>query len=184
MFRIKVRSRSIFHIPVKVNFIDINDGQALLFGCVQLVEQVDAALNKVSARRFRHTLLLPDFLSLDSILEIESPQTRHSNALVSESAVEQYGSLLKRETSPLLKSFRVQEEIKVLLVKEARSLLEIESFGRIERFGADILHFIGSELQSACNDSVREIFGGFARGSEIFEAQKESSLLKLRLEVF
>ena len=118
------------------------------------MELVDAVLNEISARRFRHVLLLSDLLAFDSILEIESPQARHCNAFVSESAMEQHRSLQKCEASPLLKSFWAQEEIKVLLVKEACFLLESELFRRFQSFGADILNLVGSELDSLTYDSI------------------------------
>ena len=54
----------------KESLIDIHDGQTLLFYCVQLVEKVDTSLNKVSARSFWHVLLLSDFLTFESVLDV------------------------------------------------------------------------------------------------------------------
>ena len=71
---------------------------------VELVEEVDTSLNEVSAHSLRHVLLLSDFLALETIFEIELSEGGDSDAFVSEAAMEELGSLLESETSPLFKS--------------------------------------------------------------------------------
>ena len=50
----------------------------------------------------RHVFLLSYLLSIDPVLEIESPQAGHSDAFVGEAAVEEFGPPFEREARPLL----------------------------------------------------------------------------------
>ena len=50
----------------------------------------------------RHVFLLPYLLSIDPVLEIESPQAGHGDALVGEAAMEKPGPPFECEARPLL----------------------------------------------------------------------------------
>ena len=60
--------------------------------------------------------MLTDFLPLDSVIQIQSPERGDSNLLVHELSVKQSYTLLHREACPLLKSNFTQKEVNVLLL--------------------------------------------------------------------
>ena len=119
----------------------------MLFDGVDLVEEVDRLLHEVSASDLVHDLLLSDLLAFETILDVELSQGGDSNALVSESAVEQLCSFLESEASPLLQRLVTEQKVNMFLIKKARSLLERENFGLFESFGAEVLHFVDCKLE-------------------------------------
>ena len=85
------------------------------------------------------------------MFEVEPPQAGHSNALVSESTMEQLGSLFEGEASPLFESFEAEQKINVFLIKHACFLPDSDFLGRLESLGAEILNLVASEVESAGN---------------------------------
>jgi len=150
---------------------------------VELVEEVDTPLDEVSAHSLRHVLLLSDFLSFETIFEIELPEGGHSDAFVSEAAMEELGSLLESETGPLFKSLRIEQKVEMLVIKNVSLLFEGEGLWRLESLGAEVLHLIGSEAENSGNISEGKKPGGFEGGSSCSVAKEESSLFELALEV-
>ena len=60
-------------------------------------------------------LLLPHLLALDAVLQVESPQTSHSDTLVSKLAVKEFGSVFESESRPLLKGLVARQEVYMML---------------------------------------------------------------------
>ena len=48
----------------------------------------------------RHVFLLPHLFTVYPVLDIESPQAGHGNALVGETSVEEFGPPFEREARP------------------------------------------------------------------------------------
>ena len=68
-------------------------------------------------RVLRHMLLLSHLLALDTVLQVQSPQTCHSNPFISELAMEEFGSVFERESCPLFKSLLARQEVNMMLFK-------------------------------------------------------------------
>ena len=150
---------------------------------VELVEEVDASLDEVPSNSLRHVLLLSDFLALETILEIELSEGGHSDAFVSEAAVEELGSLLESEASPLFKSLGADQKVDMFLLKDMSLLFEGEGLWRLESLGAEMLNLVGSEAENSGNDSEGEIPGGLEGGGGCSVAKEKCSLFELGLEV-
>jgi len=150
---------------------------------VELVEEIDTSLDEVPSNSLRHVLLLSDFLSFETIFEIELPEGGHSDAFVSEATVEELGSLLESETSPQFKSLGTEQKVNMFLMKDTRLLFEGEGLWRLESLGAEMLNLVGSEAENATNDSEGEIPGGLEGGGSCSVAKEKSSLFELTLEV-
>ena len=93
---------------------------------------------------FRHVFLLPDLLAFETMLDVELPQGGDSDALVSESAVEQLCSFLESEASPFFQRLVTEQKVNMFLIEKTRFLLQSESFGCLESFGAEVLHLVRS----------------------------------------
>ena len=66
---------------------------------------------------FRHMFLLPHFLALDAMFQVQSPQTCHSNPFISELAMEEFGSVFESESCPFFKSLVTRQEVNMMLFK-------------------------------------------------------------------
>ena len=67
-------------------------------------------------RVLRHMLLLSHLLALDTVLQVQSPQTCHSNPFISEVAMEEFGSVFERISCPLLKSMVTRQKVDMMLL--------------------------------------------------------------------
>ena len=81
------------------------------------------------------------------MLQIKFSQRSNSYSLVRKGAVEQNCTLQHSFSSPLFQSAPISEEVDVLLVKFANTLLNCEHTFRLERHPADVLDFILMELE-------------------------------------
>ena len=63
-----------------------------------------------------HVLFLSHLLALDTVLQVELPQTRHSDSLVSELAMKEFSSIFQRIACPLLQSMVTRQEVDMMLL--------------------------------------------------------------------
>jgi hypothetical protein len=91
-------------------------------------------------------LLLPDFLSFDSILKIQSAQSRYCNALVRETPVKQPGSPLKWLSCPLFEYGVARQELYMLLAQLVCCCAEFERLRYFQGLAADMLHTVVSNV--------------------------------------
>ena len=89
----------------------------------------------------RHVFLLSYLLSIDPVLEIESPQAGHSDAFVGEAAVEEPGPPFEREARPLLQRLVAGQEVYVLLRKLGLLSLSRPALG-LYSISTDMLHSV------------------------------------------
>ena len=68
-------------------------------------------------RALRHVLLLSHLLALDTVLQVEPPQTRHSDSLVCELAMKEFSSIFERVACPLLQSLVTRQKVDMMLFK-------------------------------------------------------------------
>ena len=61
-------------------------------------------------------LLLSHLLALDTMLQVEPSQARHSDSLVSKLAMEEFSSVFERISCPLLKSMVTRQEVDMMLL--------------------------------------------------------------------
>ena len=63
-----------------------------------------------------HVLFLSHLLALDTVLQVEPPQTRHSDSLVSELAMKKFSAIFECESCPLLQSMVTRQEVDMMLL--------------------------------------------------------------------
>ena len=86
-------------------------------GILELLAEGPAVLPELMTPAPTQILLLPDFLPLDPMLQVESPQAGHCYSLVSEFSMKVHGSLLEGEACPLLESLVTCQELNVYIFK-------------------------------------------------------------------
>ena len=86
----------------EVNFVEVNDPPLRAFDNPECLTNIITIGLELLLQVTRHVFLLPYLLSIDPVLEIESPQAGHSNTLVREAAVEEFGPPFEREARPIL----------------------------------------------------------------------------------
>ena len=107
---------------------------------------------------FRHVLLLPHLLPLDSMLQVQSPQASHGNAFIRESAVEEFGSPLEREACPVLKSLVARQEVNMVLIELGDlSVASWRSF-RLQSMSTEVLDCVVGDAERLGDFEVRYIF--------------------------
>ena len=63
-----------------------------------------------------HVLFLSHLLALDTVLQVEPPQTRHSDSLVSELAMKKFSAIFQSISCPLLQSMVTRQEVDMMLL--------------------------------------------------------------------
>ena len=111
----------------------------------------------------RWRLLLPDLLALDSVLEVDSAEGGDGDPLVGVDPVEPDRALLHSEAAPLFKRPLAEQEVEMLLVKLAHSLVIRKSRWREEGFAANMLDFCVGQVQGGSDPSVGKELPRLAR---------------------
>ena len=118
-----------------------------MFAQMDFLEENETILRELLTSRSRHILLFSDPLAFDTVFEIQTPQTGHSDSFVRVFSMKHLGSHFERMSCPLLERLEAEKIINVFLVKKACFLFESERFGRLESFAADILYLVVRDLE-------------------------------------
>ena len=98
-----------------------------------------------------HMLFLSDLLAFDTMLQVEPPQARHGDSLVSKLAMKKFSSIFQCITCPLLQSLVTRQEVDMMFFKfgnlpGARCLSS-----RLHCISAYMLHSVVGHTQSLCD---------------------------------
>ena len=109
-------------------------------------------------RVLRHVLLLSHLLALDTVLQVEPSQARHSDSFVCEYAMEELGSIFESVTRPILKGLVARQKFDMMLFELGH--LSITSWlpSRLQRIPTYVLNGVVWDTKCFRNLEVREIF--------------------------
>jgi hypothetical protein len=111
------------------------------------------------------------------MLQVESPQTGHGNALVGKRAVEEDRPSFQRLACPLLESEGIRQEVDVLLFEFARRFLWLWLTDRLQGLPTDMLHNVVTYAQGLRDYAVGNIFVRSRRRIRAPEPEKQHCLL-------
>ena len=100
---------------------------------------------------FRHVLLLSHLLALDTVLQVELPQARHSDSLVSELAMKEFSAIFQRIPCPLLQSLVTCQEVDMMLLQLGKLPGARCLSSRLHCISAYMLHSVIGYAQSLCD---------------------------------
>ena len=102
-------------------------------------------------RALRHMLLLSHLLALDTVLQVELPQARHSDSLVSELAMKEFSAIFQRIPCPLLQSLVTCQEVDMMLLQLGKLPGARCLSSRLHCISAYMLHSVIGYAQSLCD---------------------------------
>ena len=101
----------------EVDFVEKHYLSVVLLCDAEFFEKILAVDREFLLCVLRHILLLSHLLSLDSVLQIKSPQAGYCNPLVSEMPMEKNCSKFERKACPFLQSIIARQEVNMMLLE-------------------------------------------------------------------
>ena len=129
----------------------------------------------------RKVLLLSNFLTFDSVLEVKASERSDSDALVRETAMEENRSLLECFACPYLESLRVSQELDMLFTKSLYHFFMPYGLRLIQGLATNVLYGIVGNVQCLGDRAVGNVLVGGWSGVLAPEPEEENGSLELLL---
>ena len=137
----------------------------------ELLQDVAAAPSKIGAVVVGQVLLLPHFLPLDFVPEVQATESSDCNAFVGELAVEQSAALFERLSRPPLERDVCGEEGDVVTPQHSQCAFARASLPcSVRSVAADVLNLIVSEAGQPLDSAVGAEVSGIGLGGNGVEA--------------